>query len=223
MFLRRGVWEELGGWEERFDFPGGGLLNLDTYGRAIELPGAAFVSLLGEGTFHQLHGGIAANAPLDNFHANWDDWHGQYREIRGRDFRPAFPKTPPTFIGTLPRPALSHFLREALVPTPDIPPHLGDRFDRELWALEPPVGSETPVTAALIGLMHTEFRAGRWTAAEVRMSLTSIAFFYGLVGGHHRTLTFTRAHKNRPRRIHHRISAAHLLCRKTPTGQGCHP
>jgi glycosyltransferase involved in cell wall biosynthesis len=74
MFLRRAVWEELGGWEERFDFPGGGLLNLDTYGRAIELPGAAFVSLLGEGTFHELHGGIATNAPLDNFLANWDDW-----------------------------------------------------------------------------------------------------------------------------------------------------
>ncbi len=176
MFLRRAVWEELGDWDERFDFPGGGLLNLDTYGRAIELPGAEFVSLLGEGTFHQLHGGVATNAPLKNFLANWNDWHGQYRAIRGRDFRPAYPKNPPTFLGTLPRPALSHFLREALIPTPDIPPHLGDRFDRELWALEPPGAGETPVTAALIGLMHTECRAGRWTAAAAVARLARTRF-----------------------------------------------
>ena len=138
MFLRRAVWEELGGWYERFDFPGGGLLNLDTYGRAIELAGRRVRFAVGRRDLPPAAWRDATNAPLENFLANWDDWHGQYRAIRGRDFRPAYPKTPPTFLGTLPRPALSHFLREALVPTPDIPPHLGDRFDRELWALEPP-------------------------------------------------------------------------------------
>ena len=45
LFLRREVWRELGGCEERFDMPGGGLLNLDTYRRALELPGARLVTL----------------------------------------------------------------------------------------------------------------------------------------------------------------------------------
>ena len=58
LFLRREVWRELGGCEERFDMPGDGLLNLDTYRRALELPGARLVTLAGEGSFHQFHGGV---------------------------------------------------------------------------------------------------------------------------------------------------------------------
>jgi Macrocin-O-methyltransferase (TylF)/Glycosyl transferase family 2 len=88
IFLRREVWEELGGWDERFDVAGGGLLNLDTYYRAIELPGSESVSLLGEGTFHQLHGGVATNSPLSRFIENFGTWHGQYEAIRGHHSSP---------------------------------------------------------------------------------------------------------------------------------------
>ena len=42
------------GYDERFDAPGGGFVNLDAFRRAVELPGARLVVLLGEGTFHQL-------------------------------------------------------------------------------------------------------------------------------------------------------------------------
>src|SRR5258708_1055088 len=55
-FLRREIWELLDGVDERFDAPGGGLINLDTFCRALELPDAEVVILLGEATFHQLHG-----------------------------------------------------------------------------------------------------------------------------------------------------------------------
>lgn len=51
------VWEALGGIEQGFTTPGGGLANLDLYKRACELPGATLITLASEGTFHQFHGG----------------------------------------------------------------------------------------------------------------------------------------------------------------------
>ena len=62
IFLSRTMWEELGGYDARFSSPGGGMVNLDTWKRAIALPGALPVVLLGEATFHQLHGGSSTNA-----------------------------------------------------------------------------------------------------------------------------------------------------------------
>jgi hypothetical protein len=172
LFLRREVWEELSGWDERFDVPGGGLLNVDTYFRAIGLPGSETVSLLGEGTFHQLHGGVATNSPLSRFIENFGVWHNQYEEIRGHHFQPALPKTPPTYLGTLPRSALVHALRDALHPVPVLPPLLGEDFDPELWSLAPTIPGRTPVTAELIELAHQELRAGRWTASAAVARLT---------------------------------------------------
>ena len=45
LFLRRELWQLLDGVDEHFDAPGGGLLNLDTFRRALELPDAERVSL----------------------------------------------------------------------------------------------------------------------------------------------------------------------------------
>jgi cephalosporin hydroxylase len=173
LFLRREVWQELGGCEERFDMPGGGLLNLDTYRRALELPGARLVSLVGEGSFHQFHGGVATNAPIETFIERFDRWHNQYKEIRGREFEVALPKEGTTYVGTLPRPALAHFVRLALRPLPSFTdPPLGLSFDRELWSLGPPVKPAGPTIAALVELAHQEFRANRWTgsAAVARLA-----------------------------------------------------
>src|SRR5580700_3182521 len=61
LFLSRDSWNRIGGFDERFDAPGGGYVNLDTLARAIALPDSELVVLLGEATFHQLHGGIATN------------------------------------------------------------------------------------------------------------------------------------------------------------------
>jgi hypothetical protein len=60
--MRRDSWHRLEGYEERFISPGGGLVNPDFYRRACDLLGAPVI-LLGEGTFHQFHGGVATNAP----------------------------------------------------------------------------------------------------------------------------------------------------------------
>jgi glycosyltransferase involved in cell wall biosynthesis len=113
LFLRREFWEALGGLDERFDSPGGGLLNLDTYNRALEWPDAQLVVLLGEATFHQLHGGTNTNIPLVRQHENWTLWGGQYANIRGRPYQIAQPKQPPTCLGTFPRPMLARFAQAA--------------------------------------------------------------------------------------------------------------
>jgi len=113
LFLRREFWEALGGLDERFDAPGGGLLNLDTFNRALEWPDAQLVILLGEATFHQLHGGTNTNSPLVRQHDNWTRWGSQYASIRGRPYEITRPKRALTHIGTFPRPMLAQIVRAA--------------------------------------------------------------------------------------------------------------
>ncbi len=62
LFLRAGHWRALGGYDEGFATPGGGLANLDMWKRACEDPAGKVFMLLGEATFHQVHGGVATNA-----------------------------------------------------------------------------------------------------------------------------------------------------------------
>ena len=167
LFLRRKVWDMLGGVEERFDTPGGGCVNLDTYRRAGDLPDAALVILLGEGTFHQLHGGTATNAPVESFPGLLAQWSKQYEVIRGCQY--AYPNfgNPPTYLGTLPRPALARFVRAAIHPVSAYgrKPPLGPHFDRELWSLNLAAQPADPTIAALVDLARYEFRAHRYESA----------------------------------------------------------
>ncbi|MEK6321322.1 MAG: glycosyltransferase family A protein [Acidobacteriota bacterium] len=165
LFLRRELWGILEGFDERFDLPGGGVVNLDTYRRALELPNAELVVLLGEGSFHQVHGGIATNSDIDLFPDLRRRWAQQYETIRGRPWAsPTHDR--PTYLGTLPRPALSHLVRSVLDPIPrgNSGP-FGGSFDRSLWSITPIVRPADPGIAALVELAHTEFRAGRFEAA----------------------------------------------------------
>jgi hypothetical protein len=100
LFLDRSRWEELGGLDEAFDLPGGGLVNHDLYRRACSLPGIELVQMLGEGTFHQFHGGAATARRF-----TWDDMHDQYVALRGEPYVP--PALRPTYLGTLPDAALA--------------------------------------------------------------------------------------------------------------------
>ena len=106
LFLPRALWDELGGLDEGFELPGGGLVNHDLYRRACELPGAELVVLLGEGTFHQYHGVAATSRRL-----TWDDMHDEYRRVRGIDHVP--PPNQPLFVGRVPASFLAHVGRSA--------------------------------------------------------------------------------------------------------------
>ncbi len=86
LFMHRNLWDELGGYDEAFVTPGGGLVNLDAYLRATELEGSVLVNLLGEGTFHQVHGGVATNQNRDE--ASWEVFHDEYKKLRHKSFEP---------------------------------------------------------------------------------------------------------------------------------------
>jgi hypothetical protein len=169
LFMRREMWHLLGGMDERFDYPGGGLANIDLYRRAGELPGAELVILLGEGTFHQIHGGTATNAAVESFAAMLRDWTKQYEAIRGVPLSHHEFRNPPTYLGMLPRPALARFTRAAIEPVLSMAyaneAPLGPYFDRELWACAPPRRPSDPAVAAVVDLAHEEFRARRYESA----------------------------------------------------------
>jgi glycosyltransferase involved in cell wall biosynthesis len=101
LFMPVELWRELDGLDERFDLPGGGLVNHDLYRRACALDEARLIVLLGEGTFHQIHGG-AATARRFTF----DEMQAQYEAIRGARYQP--PGVAPLYVGTIPPDALSH-------------------------------------------------------------------------------------------------------------------
>lgn len=106
VFVTRGLFDRLGGYDERFVSAGGGLVNLDFYKRAAESPGTDLVMLLGEGTFHQIHGGIMTNAEQARKKAQWQAFEAEYREIRGEGFQR--PSRDHVYMGSLPPAALPH-------------------------------------------------------------------------------------------------------------------
>jgi glycosyltransferase involved in cell wall biosynthesis len=101
LFMRRSTWSELRGLDERFALPGGGLANHDLYRRACALDGVELIVLLGEGTFHQFHGGASTSRRF-----SWDEMHTEYEAIRGRPHRP--PQNRPLYLGTVPGSLLPH-------------------------------------------------------------------------------------------------------------------
>jgi glycosyltransferase involved in cell wall biosynthesis len=169
LFMRRELWELLGGFDERFDAPGGGLVNFDTLCRIFEWPEAELVILLGEGTFHQVHGGVSTNAPLDSQIDKWTCWARQYESIRGHSVGIPRPKHPPTYIGTLPRAALVRMMRAAVHPISRYGEQpLGADFNPELWTSASSSRPADETIAGLLDLARNEFRQGRdATACEI--------------------------------------------------------
>jgi hypothetical protein len=84
LFLYKKTFERIGGADERFDFPGGGLVNIDFFVNASELPGAQPICVIGEGVFHQIHGGITSNTPAEDARAKELLYKAQYETLRGR-------------------------------------------------------------------------------------------------------------------------------------------
>ncbi len=98
--MPREIWDDLGGYDVRFDMRGGGLVNLDLYKRACEYPGITHIFLHGEGTFHQLHGGVTTGGQdIEDRQKFIDAIREQYQQIRGQRF--SAPETNPIFLGEL--------------------------------------------------------------------------------------------------------------------------
>lgn len=82
LFMRRKDWDVHGGFDEAFISKAGGLSNHDAWTRACALPSAQVIILLGEGTFHQFHGGAATNAKISNY----KNYLAEYEEIRNQTY-----------------------------------------------------------------------------------------------------------------------------------------
>lgn len=94
------LFNRLGGFDTRFTETGGGQCNLDFYKRAVELPDSELVMLLGEGSFHQFHGGVTTGREIGEAREKTMNEHfAQYREIRGEFYSP--PQKMPVYLGEI--------------------------------------------------------------------------------------------------------------------------
>lgn len=126
LFLHRSVFNDIGGADERFDFPGGGFLNLDLYREAADHPATEVVQLVGEGSFHQLHGGTTTNVSAEERDRRVLGYHDQYRAIRGRDLDVTDKEI--QYLGHLPTLHSKIHLRNRGRPVKPVPQELIDKF-----------------------------------------------------------------------------------------------
>ena len=70
--------------------PGGGYANLDLYERLGSTPGVTVATILGEGSFHQVHGGTTTNQDeVENRHRLISSYAEHYEAERGKTFTDA--------------------------------------------------------------------------------------------------------------------------------------
>lgn len=166
--LSREMFTEMNGYDEAFDLPGGGYGSADALRRAAELPGARWLLAAGEGTFHQLHGGTAANdADPARFTARLERYEAEYRTLRaGRPLGPA--ERPLEWVGAIPAAAVPFVQRSGRLSF--------ERLDAEFR----PGQSETEALRVKNGELRTKAaglkekleeqraRAERWKAKAAR-------------------------------------------------------
>ena len=88
LFVPREVLDAVGGYDDSFDEPGGEYSNLEFFERTVAHPGVNVVTIVGEGSFHQLHDGTTTNvATPDERNAKIRRYAERYAELRGRGFR----------------------------------------------------------------------------------------------------------------------------------------
>lgn len=92
-FTSRDNFAAIGYADERFQYPGGGSLNLHMFRSVGMLPQCSLYCVTaGEGSFHQFHGGVTT-APLDNREALLDAFREQLESVWGGRF-PALEREP---------------------------------------------------------------------------------------------------------------------------------
>jgi glycosyltransferase involved in cell wall biosynthesis len=108
LFMRRSAFHAAGGCDERFDIPGGGMLMPDLYRQLCRLEDTELVQLLGEASFHQVHGGTSTNVSLADQKRQWQTYMAQYETIRGEPYEVS--KKPLRFYGHIPHPRVRELL-----------------------------------------------------------------------------------------------------------------
>ena len=79
--VARTNWESIGGYNENFSRPGGGLCNLEIFNRMVNRSGGLNILIIGECTFHQVHNGVATS------HAGYfGDSLEEYFRVTGKEY-----------------------------------------------------------------------------------------------------------------------------------------
>ena len=100
IFVRRPLLQQVGAFDETFSLPGGGYANLDLYERLGSSPLVRVVSILGEGSFHQVHGGTTTNQPnAEERRSRVFSYGEQYADVRGKTFKG--PGKPIHYVGAI--------------------------------------------------------------------------------------------------------------------------
>ncbi|GJM38681.1 MAG: hypothetical protein DHS20C19_20480 [Acidimicrobiales bacterium] len=101
LVVSRAQLQQVGGLDEGFDEPGGSYSNLELYERLGGSPDVTVCSMIGEGSFHQIHGGTTTNQ-IDPAirRTRVHGYAEQFAELRGRAFKG--PGKPLHFVGRLP-------------------------------------------------------------------------------------------------------------------------
>lgn len=100
LFMRRDSFWAVGGCDERFDIPGGGILLPDLYRQLGRMENATLVQLMGEASFHQIHGGTSTNVSTEEQKSKWRQYLQQYEEVRGEPYEVC--KKPLQYLGHMP-------------------------------------------------------------------------------------------------------------------------
>ena len=87
----------MGGLDERFTSPGGGMVNLDFFQRALLNKELDYAVMVGEATFHQYHDGVATSAAWKSH--PWEKFHEEFKAVRGEKYF-RVPRVP-FFMGTV--------------------------------------------------------------------------------------------------------------------------
>lgn len=105
LFASVQIFREIGQADERFDLPGGGALNLYIYRQVAMHPRTSCFMLAGEGSFHQLHGGVTTSEVAQR-NAILRRQNEQLTELLGQPFRS--PTIEPILLGRVPAQALRY-------------------------------------------------------------------------------------------------------------------
>jgi len=92
LILKKSFYQEIGGYDEQFDLPGGGIVNLDFFKRVIDHKNSRYFLLIDEASFHQYHGGVTTSRSVslpsieDKSRSTWNVYATQYEKIRGKPY-----------------------------------------------------------------------------------------------------------------------------------------
>ena len=175
IFAPRGLVEQVGGMDESFATPGGGFANLDFFERTTGIPGVTLVTMLGEGSFHQVHGGTTTNEtkPVELIRS----YERQYEQLRGRPFR--VPWQRPYYVGSIP-PAARRILPRRIHTFPHFrEAHVAGRGGRPSRPV--PVPQDLRLDFIDAFWRSEEWRAATWLGTRTHRAPTDLFVYQQLI------------------------------------------